>query len=756
MGDTWPTRLKSWSKGRPERDKIAIEKIVLRGFPVGLEFVNPALLLGIAAAAVPIVLHLIMRQQPRWLEFPALRFVRQKQEANRRRLRLRHLILLALRVGAFCLLASALARPSLKTSGGSIDQEAPVAAALIFDTSPRMAYRDQNQTRIQVAQELGRWLLAELPEESQVAVLESRLGAAMFQVDRGAAKDRIDRLETTSLPQPLVSVLMEAAELLEKCELLQKEIYIFTDLAQPSWASQNAGRLQERLKKLDSLGMHVVDVGVLEPKNFALGDVRLPAGQVLAKNSPLNVEVDLVHRGGGGSRMVDLFLASGNSPRGSQTAELKDGQSQTLEFRLGGLETGTHQGWLRIQGEDGLAFDDVRYFTVDVQPPWPALILAPSPAEDYAFFLRLVLAPDVFQLNDQARYKADVVMLDGLAKLDLAKYSAVFVLDPTPLAPESWQKLRDYAAGGGGLAIFLGRNAEAVDAFNQQSAQELLPGRLSQQARRLGGELFLSPDNYNHPLLAKFKAGSGGAPWEGYPVFRYWQLEGLAEGVGTIVPYSDGRPAILERPIGQGRVVVMTTPISDWANSSNPWNFLPTGTVEFEPWPFVMLMDGMASYLVGSTDGQLNYYAGQTAVLRLDPNQRFTTYRLSVPARHTEDPAAPDESLRRSVDLKQQAIVESSTERPGNYRVQAGGEDGLNRGFSVNLPTEASDLTRIDQDQLKKIFGEVKFRTARSREQIVRDIGENRVGRELFPLLILLVAIVLGAEHILANRFYRR
>src|SRR5687767_11839937 len=180
--------------------------------------------MGVAAAAVPIVLHLIMRRQPRWLEFPALRFVRQKQEANRRRLKLRHLLLLALRVAAVCFLAAALARPSLKTSGGGIDQEAPVAAALIFDTSPRMSYRDQNLTRIQAAQDIARWLLRELPEESEVAVMESRLGAAVFQVDRGAARDRIDRLEPTSLPQPLVNVLMEAAELLKTSELKQKEI----------------------------------------------------------------------------------------------------------------------------------------------------------------------------------------------------------------------------------------------------------------------------------------------------------------------------------------------------------------------------------------------------------------------------------------------------------------------------------------------------------------------------------------------------
>ncbi len=153
---------------------------------MGLDFVNPALLLGVAAAAVPIVLHLIMRRQPRWLEFPALRFVRQKQEANRRQAEAAAPVLLALRVAALCFLAAALARPSLKTCGGGIDQEAPVAAALIFDTSPRMTYRDQNQTRIQAAQDIARWLLRELPEESQVAVMESRLGAAVFQVDRGA------------------------------------------------------------------------------------------------------------------------------------------------------------------------------------------------------------------------------------------------------------------------------------------------------------------------------------------------------------------------------------------------------------------------------------------------------------------------------------------------------------------------------------------------------------------------------------------
>src|SRR5271154_3335648 len=113
-----------------------------------MTFVHLTLLAGAGLIVVPIVLHMIMRQQPRRLEFPALRFIQIRRDANRRRLRLRQLLLLFLRCAAISLLALALARPSILASGGLLGgSEAPVAAALVFDTSPRMQYRFRNETR---------------------------------------------------------------------------------------------------------------------------------------------------------------------------------------------------------------------------------------------------------------------------------------------------------------------------------------------------------------------------------------------------------------------------------------------------------------------------------------------------------------------------------------------------------------------------------------------------------------------------------
>ena len=56
-----------------------------------MTFVHVAFLGGVLAIAVPIVLHLLMRQQPKHLEFPALRFIKRRESTNRRQMRLRHL-----------------------------------------------------------------------------------------------------------------------------------------------------------------------------------------------------------------------------------------------------------------------------------------------------------------------------------------------------------------------------------------------------------------------------------------------------------------------------------------------------------------------------------------------------------------------------------------------------------------------------------------------------------------------------------------
>ena len=253
-----------------------------------MTFVNLSLLAGSALIAVPIILHLIMRRKPTLLEFPALRFIQQRADRNRRRLNLRHLLLLLLRAGAIALLALALARPSVKFGMPGGSQESPVAAALIFDAAPRMEYRHENKTRIEVSQELGQWLLAQLPEQSEIAVIDTQLGSGSFSPDRGAAKDRIANLTSVGNSQPLTTAIDAAVKLLRESSLERKEIYVFTDLSRGAWPAEQAERLQKQLAELSGVGVYVIDVGVEKPIDYGLTEARL-SGEVLSNRSPLSL-----------------------------------------------------------------------------------------------------------------------------------------------------------------------------------------------------------------------------------------------------------------------------------------------------------------------------------------------------------------------------------------------------------------------------------------------------------------------------------
>ncbi len=704
---------------------------------------------------VPIVLHLVMRRQPKHLEFPALRFVKLRQQSNRRQMRLRNWLLLALRCAVVALLALALARPSIVASGVLGDQEAPVAAALVFDTNPRMQYRQQNKTRLEVAQETAAWLLAQLPAESDVAVIDSRATSDEFSVDVGAARDRVERLNATAPAQPLAVPLDAALKRLEQSDKPRKELYIFTDLARAAWPADAMRELDAQLKKLVGLGIYIIDVGVTEPANFGLGELHL-SGQVLSKNSPLTIGCDLVHVGLEGERWVELYLVDRETGkpanRGQNQFNFRRGESQRATFTLLGLSPGLHQGYFKIMGEDALACDDTRWFTVEVRPAWRVLIAAPRDADreakEYAFFLSESLAPYDFRAKGREAFRCEVVALDELAAKPLDEFAAVCLVDPRPLDASVWQRLQSYVAGGGGLGIFLGRNATPIDSFNEPIAQELMPGKLVRQWRAGdSGEVSLAPENFEHPVLAKFRGLE--VAWEGLPVFRHWQLEPGAQGVGVVLSFSNNQPAILERPVGKGRVLAMTTPVSDSANRPaikgyEPWNLVPIGD---ERWPFVALANEMALYLAGSGGDRLNYIAGDTAVIRLDASRQHPIYSLTTPR---------GDQVRTPLDDKQSAIVVTSTDTPGNYRIQAGGsEQGVDLGFSVNLPPQVSQLVRASADELKSILGDTPFRTARNRDEIDRSISAGRVGQELFGYLMVLLVFILACEQVLANRFYQ-
>ena len=505
-------------------------------------------------------------------------------------------------------------------------------------------------------------------------------------------------------------------------------------MAASAWTKQGGSELQRQLAEVPGVAIYVIDVGVLEPRNFSLGDLKLSA-ETLPRSGSLHVESQLISTNFDEERTIALYLLQGDEPqkRSQQIVESSAGGIQSVEFELGSLEEGTNHGYLQIQGADGLAADDMRYFTVDVRPSARVLVAAPRPAARNARFLTQALAPESFR---KARFQCEVIDLESIGKVDLTQFAAVCLDDPTPLPAAAWDQLHAYVQGGGGLAIWLGANAQPIDDFNNAAALELLPAGLKRQWSNQVERL--KPSHFDHPILSVFR-GSEATTWHA-PVFRFWQLEELDEGANVVLAYAGGQPALIEQAIGNGRVLTTTTRVTDEASAEDAWNVLLT---HFDPSYFVVVNE-MLGYLSGTE--RLNYFVGDTAVLRLGKDNAESVFSMTTP-RH--------DHIQQTVDTRQNVIAVTATDAPGHYTLTAGGEQGTRRGFSVNLTADSTQLARASEEELKALFGESHYLIDRGRENLVREIGEARVGQELFPYLIVLVALILASEHVLANQFYR-
>jgi hypothetical protein len=211
----------------------------------------------------------------------------------------------------------------------------------------------------------------------------------------------------------------------------------------------------------------------------------------------------------------------------------------------------------------------------------------------------------------------------------------------------------------------------------------------------------------------------------------------------VVATFSDGKPAVVETSLGRGRVLVFATPASEPLSLRDRpcWNEVWSGE---DAWPWFVLMNESLRYVARLGEGRLNYRAGETASLQNDLERHPERYQVFTPNAEVQDISARDG-----------AVTIRFNDRPGVYRLRGNFQRPLVRGFSSNLPDAATELARSDTAQLNALLGEGRYQLTHNREEIHRVVGQQRVGQEMYPYIVVLVVIALALEQLLANRFYR-
>ncbi len=776
---------------------------------------NAILLTGAALVGIPILLHLIMRQEPRRMEFPAYRFLVQKLRVNQRKLRLRHWLLLAMRMGLIALFCLTLYQPTLLSERFHLYGERPVAVVLIVDTRPSMGYQVEKASRFDEARRRALEFLDELPSRSAVALLTTDDPAGRWG-DIAEARQQLERLELPPAGRGSLSAALAAAyQLLARIESPEgddasswsKLVVALTDRTVSCWEAERTADLQ-RLR--DSLSppvpAHTVfDVGVDAPVNVGITAVTMRP-QVIAANQTARITVTVSAVGPAGSEPVAAAVTAeldGGAATLTQTATVPPGQSRSLLFEFANLTPGLHQVAFRLAAADRLPADNVRYWTFRVGAARQILTISDHP-DDALFwqaahaakgeFRCLTVTPEQLRLTGDGRVEVSYADPEDARRSltdDIRQFDVVCLLsvrDPSlNLGGGSlWDKLRPYVQSGGKLLVIPGPE---VERRGYQAADDLMPGTIVKRidTRQLepppppqtapgwsaprdganGVTWWLDDRVVQHPMLRDFQQwrqkGNVTEIVNPRRAWKYWEVQPASDAT-VIVRYYDAtderqrRPAVLERGVPdprdngkiKGRVVLLTTRLDVPTSEQPPWNdyWESEGSRWYVVFPYLL-----ARYLAGDLgDANFNHLAGTIVTLPLPKGQlpRGSKAILEGPGVVGSD---------QIIDLGEQQtelrLGPPLLAAPGNYTVSL---DAVRwrEGFSLNVAAEDCQLERVPIAAIEEVAGPgsvVPLEKGRTLREMIETVLGGPI--DLFPWLLIAVLLLLAAEGVLANRFYR-
>jgi hypothetical protein len=641
--------------------------------------------------------------------------------------------------------------PNLSSSG-------PICAAIVLDTSPSMDYRHANVSRLETAKETARWIMDRLPNESQIGIVTSSQ-AQRLHPNRISANRQLDHIQIEGRSSNLMERTRAAIDLVRNSKMDRREVYVLSDMANHAWsqASDSSSPLVAEAGSADSpVLIQLIDVSASKPENWSLLDTKLSQEVVvvdgtaevtaqvvaspLAPTAQLAVELLVEKRD---SKLPIIrngqMVVPGSQVVDRQIVDVPAGGSSKVRFNLRHLEAGTTHAVLQLTRPDPLDIDNRVAITLEATKPGKRLVLGRGDEKtgNQAATAAKMLDPTLEML--------ELAYFDQLSSIDPSHYEAILMIDPPSLPESEIKRLQEAVRSGCGLMMVLGRAFQDEREWNQSPTAKLLPGKVTLAWRRPmtdDSHYFVTQRN-NHPIWAIYDQAAAAVPWNQFPVFRYWVLDSLSNDADVLMRYSvSGHPAVIEQSLGSGRILVVTTPMTDVDSTANPpWNLLFAGS---NAWPNFGLMEGSMRYVSRMVASQRNFKIGELPRLDNPVDLYPGRYDLFSP-------------LGEVVRVQAQANVLSYNyaAQPGTYRLRSVQADkSAVRGFSMQLESTSVDMRLVERPALDSIFGANGYSWVKDLAHLQSSIGQARYGKDLSPFLLVVLFLLFVAEQAMSYRFY--
>jgi uncharacterized membrane protein len=709
-----------------------------------MTLLNPWLLLGVLGVALPIVAHMLNDLRAKRTDWAAMRFLDRSVRVRSRNVRIQDVLLLILRCLAVLLLMLAFTRPALThdDSLSALPGERRAGVIVALDVSFSMQHSDGTATRLERAfdridaiaghiHEGDPVSLILLADEHRVVVRNMIYNAESFSKLVRQQVVHHESLNVDTIPKRL-------QELCEAMDVLQKEVYIVTDMQEKDWTKPSVWLHNSLMALSEQASVFVVPV-VGREDNVAVTRLELVSG-VLRKGTSARYRATVHNYDSKPAIGVSIRCQVDNVTVDSKLIRsIPAGSSETVSLFVPFHNSGA----MRISAivdADALPLDNERRIVTMVRDRVSVLSVEGSSeggSEGGSFLSEALHA----RASRAAAKDLSIRSIPWVAfpTMNLDDFDLVLISDVPSATTELVKKLDAYVRAGNGLIWFAGEKVKAAN-WNKQSAScdpPLLPAvieAVQDVTDARGAGIALDTVLPDHPVCRPMKS----LPEDLLSESHFRKVIGIKPNPGSavVLKLAGGDvPILIEQSLGRGHVFMFTS-------SADPsWNNMAMTPA------FPMLVQQAITYMTGREFEEART-VGDSLSLVYDDHPDANDAVFNTPS--AEIVRVPVREYRNQFV----AMLEQSTES-GFYTAQVS-LNAPGTPIAVNLDITESNVACLSSQAAQVSFDGTGFVVTASDDELHAAISGVRTARELWRNLLMAGFVLLLVESLIAFRTHRK
>lgn len=664
---------------------------------------NTAMLVGLVSAAVPVIIHFLNRRRDQVVDWGAMQFLELGKRA-RQKIRLTELLLMLARIGLLAAVALAMARPFWVRSatadahdGAWATSTPPRDVVIVFDGSASMDRKLGGTTPRAEAIAWARQFVARLRPGDSTAVLiagdriRSLVDPPSF--DKARVDSALSEIKPGRGSSDLPAALAEAFRILERTQNPGRDVIVLTDGQRHPWHPGEPKRwsLLRELRTRIAVPPRLWSVAFgrgREPEeaNGGIGPIELSRA-LLTPGLPVTATTTITNDGPGSLTRTAELLIDGRAAAGSArvVGPVPASGKMPVTFRTVLATPGSHLVTIRFAGGgDALPADDEASAAVEVAEALPVLLVDGEPSLEplggETDFLRAALAPSG---DETPQVRTRTIAIGALTPDSLKGQRVVVLANVERLTLSQTASLGRFVDAGGGLLIAPGDRTDP-EPFNNLPFTPAALGAMKGDLSAKQPVAHPAPRTFNGPLMAPFAVGE--APALGSVSFFAYRVLSPAPGASIAARFETGDPWVVERSLGQGRVILLAAPVD-----------AEGGTLPVNP-DYVPLVHEWVFHLAKGVSAQTPLRPGEPLVFDLDPppDESVKTLPLVTP-----DGTTVQASVVRVSGSTRARFDEASV--PGVYRLTLPAPPGGFLYATVASDARESDLTPLEPAEAARL-----------------------------------------------------